>query len=97
MAEKITNSSSSSASATQLPPQPAAVSAISIKIPPFWPADAEVWFAQVETHLATHSMKKQRTRFNHVIAALAPEIATEVRDLFLSPRMTTHTTCSEPS
>ena len=65
-------------------PQPR-VAAVSIKLPPFWPADPAVWFLQVEAQFSLKGIVQQRTRFDHVIAVLAPEVATEVRDLIINP------------
>ena len=67
------------------PPVPASVTAVSVKIPPFWPADLLVWFAQVEAQFATHNITSQRTRFDHVVAALSNKFATEVRPQLDAP------------
>ena len=65
-------------------PQPR-VAAVSVKLPPFWPADPAIWFLQVEAQFSLKGIVQQRTRFDHVIAVLAPEVATEVRDLIINP------------
>ena len=66
--------------------QPAiSLAAVSVKIPPFWPADPQVWFAQIEAQFTTRNMSSHKTRFDYVVASLAPEFATEVRDLILKP------------
>ena len=67
------------------PPPPATLAAVAVKLPQFWPADPAVWFAQVEAQFSTRTITQQRTRFDHVIAALSPDVAMEVRDLVLHP------------
>ena len=92
-------SSSSSAAPVLLPPPdagassaapvvispPQAVHAVSLKLPPYWPNDPIVWFAQVEAQFLTRNITSQSTQFAYVIASLPPEIAQEIRDILISP------------
>ena len=63
--------------------EPGRVEAYSIKIPPFWPSDPQVWFIQVEAQFAARGIMAQQTKYHHIVASLSPEIATEIRDLLL--------------
>lgn len=60
------------------------LNAVSMKLPAFWPHDPALWFHQVEAQFSTRNITQQMTKFNHVVGSLAPETATEVRDIIFN-------------
>ena len=58
---------------------------VTLKLPPFWPHDSHLWFAQVEAQFDTKNVRAQSSKFSHVVSSLQPEFAQEVRDLLISP------------
>ncbi|XP_077508413.1 uncharacterized protein LOC144119740 [Amblyomma americanum] len=61
------------------------VSALSLRLPRFSPADPQLWLAQVNSQFTIGRITTQAQKFHHVAASLPPEIATEVRDMLINP------------
>ncbi|CAN7992089.1 unnamed protein product, partial [Ixodes hexagonus] len=59
-----------------------------LRLPKFWAADPQLWFGQVESQFTTSHITSQAQRFHHVVAALPPEIAADIRDVILEPPTT---------
>lgn len=58
---------------------------VSVKLPPFWPEDVELWFAQVEAQFTIANIVQERTKFAYAVAQLEGRYAHEVRDIIKSP------------
>ncbi|KAH7972007.1 hypothetical protein HPB52_004995 [Rhipicephalus sanguineus] len=72
----------------QASPDPAAtqaVSAVSFRLPKFWPADPSLWLAQVNSRFFTARVNAQTSEFHHVVSALLADIVSEIGDLILAP------------
>lgn len=75
------------------PLQTQQVSAVGLKLPPYYPNDPQLWFMQVEAQFFTKGITQEITKYHHVVACLQPEYAQEVRDLLLSrPKDNPYTT-----
>ncbi|KFD66921.1 hypothetical protein M514_20787 [Trichuris suis] len=55
--------------------------AVAVKLPPFWPHNAKVWFAQAEAQFALSRITTSPTKFYYIVASLSESVALEVEDL----------------
>ncbi len=57
------------------------IAPVSVKLPPFWADNAEVWFLQAEAQFLIARITVQHTMFGHVLAVLPKEVVTTVLDI----------------
>ena len=64
---------------------PGTATNVALKLPAFWPENAEVWFAQAEAQFAIKSISVSKTKFYYAVASLPQEVATQILDLIRAP------------
>ena len=63
----------------------AKVSTVSVKLPPFWPDKAALWFAQAEAQFLLRGITADKTKFAHVMTMLDSSTAEYAMDLIRTP------------
>jgi hypothetical protein len=58
---------------------------VAVRVPPFWPEEPEIWFAQVEGQFAISGITSDATKFNYVISQLDNKYSREVKDIIINP------------
>lgn len=61
---------------------------VGVKMPPFWPNKANLWFAQLDGQFALSNITSDVTKFYHVISLLDIKYAEEVEDIITKPPAT---------
>jgi hypothetical protein len=65
--------------------QPAEISRVAVRLPPFWAERPAVWFAQAEAQFSLAGISSGRRKFNYVTSQLDQRSAAEVEDIITSP------------
>ena len=63
----------------------ARVAAVSVKLPPFWPDKAVLWFAQAEAQFLLRNITQDNTKFAHVLTMLDSKTAEHAMDIIRAP------------
>lgn len=64
------------------------IRAVQIKLPPFWKANPQLWFMQIECQFLTNSIRADASKYNHLVGKLDTDILDKVSDIVLSPLAT---------
>ena len=63
----------------------ARTSAVSVKLPPFWPEKTGLWFAQAEAQFAIKGITVDKTKFSYVVSMLDDKTAAHAMDIIETP------------
>lgn len=61
------------------------VNTVQIKIPPFWKADPDLWFIQIEAQFATAGIRADLSKYNQIVGKLDTDTLTAVSDIVKNP------------
>lgn len=66
--------------------EPAEVYRVALRLPPFWPEEPDIWFAQIEAMFEYAGVTNDFTKYNYVVGHLDLQFLKEVKDIIMSPR-----------
>lgn len=58
---------------------------VGVRVPPFWPEEPALWFAQVESQFFLSKITTDETKFCYLVAQLDHQYAAEVKDIITNP------------
>lgn len=58
---------------------------VQIKIPPFWKADLELWFLQIEAQFASANIRSDLSKYNQIVGKLDTDTLSAVSDIVKNP------------
>ncbi|XP_071577524.1 uncharacterized protein [Temnothorax nylanderi] len=61
-----------------------------LRLPPFWPEEPELWFAQLEGQFALCDIKEDEAKYAYVLSRIEPKQAREVKDVITRPPPPSH-------
>lgn len=60
-------------------------SRVAVKVPPFWPNNVRLYFAQVEANFRVSNVTQEQTKFDTLVAALDSQTLSHATDLVYDP------------
>lgn len=57
----------------------------SVKVPPFWSKNPQLWFHQLDAQFAICKITAERVKFNYVVASLDMDVLSQVSDIITAP------------
>ncbi|XP_055928213.1 uncharacterized protein LOC129959416 [Argiope bruennichi] len=61
------------------------IALVAVKAPPFWRANPELWFKQIESEFILAGVTTEITKFHHILSVLQPEELEVVGDIMQDP------------
>lgn len=58
---------------------------VSVKIPPFWRQNPELWFSQIESQFIMSKISIDATKYHTLVAAIDSSVLSQVSDIILQP------------
>lgn len=71
--------------ASEKSPSEPTISRVSVKVPPFWATQPQIWFAQIESQFDICGVSTDVTKFNTIVGNIESSVLTQVTDAVLTP------------